>query len=132
MQHVRFSGTVVVVTGAGHGIGRAVAERFAQEGARVVVNDVAPSADAAASAIGSAGGEAIGVVADVSNRTDVDRLFEAALDRFGDVNVRWCLRDRLPLAPPGFCSLPAATSRRFSDRRSSIRRCSSLSSARGV
>jgi 3-oxoacyl-[acyl-carrier protein] reductase len=87
MQQGRFSGTVVLVTGAGHGIGRAVAERFGEEGARVVANDVAPTADAAAQAIAATGGEAIGVVADVSNKSAVDRLFDAALERFGDVNV---------------------------------------------
>jgi len=83
----RFTGMVVLVTGAGHGIGRAVAERFGREGAYVVVNDVAPSAEAAAQAIASADGEAIGVVADVSLKPEVDRLFHTALDRLGDVNV---------------------------------------------
>ena len=87
MQQGRFVGMVVLVTGAGHGIGRAVAERFAHEGARVVVNDVAPTAEAAAQAIAAAGGDAIGVVADVANKTDVDRLFETSLAHFGDVNV---------------------------------------------
>jgi 3-oxoacyl-[acyl-carrier protein] reductase len=87
MQQGRFTGMVVLVTGAGHGIGRAVAERFGQEGARVVVNDVAPTAEAAAQAIAAAGGEAIGVIADVSKKSDVERLFETALERFGDVTV---------------------------------------------
>ncbi len=87
MQQGRFAGMVVLVTGAGHGIGRAVAQRFAQEGARVVVNDVASSAVAATEAIAAAGGEAIGIIADVSKKADVDRLFDTALDRFGDVNV---------------------------------------------
>ena len=85
MQQGRFTGMVVLVTGAGHGIGRAVAERFGQEGARVVVNDVAPTAESAAEAIAAAGGEAIGVMADVSNKVDVDRLFDTAVDRFGGI-----------------------------------------------
>jgi len=87
MQHRRFAGMVVLVTGAGHGIGQAVAERFGQEGARVVVNDVAKTADDVAQAIAAAGGEAIGSVADISQKAEVDRLFDTALDRFGDVNV---------------------------------------------
>ena len=87
MQQGRFAGMVVLVTGAGHGIGRAVAERFGREGARIVVNDVAQTAHAAAQAIVATEGEAIGVVADVSNKADVDRMFTTALERFGDVNV---------------------------------------------
>ena len=83
---MRFLGKVAVVTGAGHGIGRAVAERFGREGARVVVNDVDPSrAREVAGAI--AGGEAIAVPADVSQSSEVKRLFDAALERFGTVDI---------------------------------------------
>jgi 3-oxoacyl-[acyl-carrier protein] reductase len=87
MQQGRFTGKVVLVTGAGHGIGRAVAERFGQEGARVVVDDVASGAEPVAQAITAGGGEALAIVADVSNTADVDRLFDTALGHFGDVNV---------------------------------------------
>jgi 3-oxoacyl-[acyl-carrier protein] reductase len=75
----RFKGKLVLVTGAGHGIGRAVAERFAEEGARVVVNDVdAARAQEVANAIG---GEAM--VADVSSKAQVEKMF----DRAGDVDI---------------------------------------------
>jgi NAD(P)-dependent dehydrogenase (short-subunit alcohol dehydrogenase family) len=75
----RFLEKRVLVTGAGHGIGRAVAERFALEGAHVIVNDLDPSrADQVARAIG---GE--GIAADVSDKSQVDAMF----DRAGHVDV---------------------------------------------
>jgi NAD(P)-dependent dehydrogenase (short-subunit alcohol dehydrogenase family) len=84
-RSIDLAGKVVVVTGAGHGIGRAVAERFAIEGARVVVNDVdLARADEVARAIG---GESIAVGADVAKSSDVSVLFDATLDRFGTVDV---------------------------------------------
>lgn len=79
--------SVVLVTGAGRGIGRAIAERFAQEGAQVVANDVGSHVQETVDAIEQRGGQAIGVIADVSQKSEVDRLFDTALERFGDVNV---------------------------------------------
>jgi len=81
----RFAGKVVLVTGAGHGIGQAVAERFSAEGARVVVNDLS---EARATEVAQAmRGDAIPVAADVSSKEQVDRLFDTALERFGTVDV---------------------------------------------
>jgi NAD(P)-dependent dehydrogenase (short-subunit alcohol dehydrogenase family) len=78
-----FESKVVLVTGAGHGIGRAVAERFAVDGAQVIVNDVsAPRAQETAQAIG---GHAI--VADVSVKAQVDAMFDTILERFGAIDV---------------------------------------------
>src|SRR5262245_51713060 len=78
-------GKVVIVTGAGHGIGRAVAERFAAEGAKVVVNDVdAGRADDVRQALA---GEAIAVAADVSIASQVDGIFDRTVERFGTVDV---------------------------------------------
>src|SRR3954454_24770134 len=79
----RLEGKVAIVTGAGSGIGRGIAERFAQEGARVVVNDV--NGEAANEVAAATGG--LAVVADVSRSDDVDRLFDTTIDTLGGVHV---------------------------------------------
>lgn len=81
-------GMVAVVTGAGSGIGRALAERAAARGMKVVAADVeAPELDVTVAEIGRRGGEAIGVRTDVSVATDVERLADEAWSRFGGVNL---------------------------------------------
>jgi len=88
MTAKRFDGKTVLVTGAGHGIGRAVALRFGLEGARVMVNDVhRANAEAVAKEIGSAGGDGISFVADVSSKAQVDAMFDSLLERFGSIDV---------------------------------------------
>ncbi|HLH61855.1 MAG TPA: SDR family NAD(P)-dependent oxidoreductase [Ktedonobacteraceae bacterium] len=84
----RFTAKVVLVTGAAHGIGRAIALRFANEGAQVVVNDMnREGAEATVQAITGCGGLAIAGVADVSNKGQVDSLFDYVLERFGKLDV---------------------------------------------
>ena len=81
-------GMVAVVTGAGSGIGRALAERAAARGMRVVAADIEqPQLDATIEAVTAAGGEAVGVRTDVSEPADVERLAEAAWSTFGGVNL---------------------------------------------
>lgn len=79
----RFVGRTAIVTGAGSGIGRAVAHRLVREGAAVIVADV--SADRVAEAVAEIGGvgqgRATGVTGDVSTQADVDRIVAAAGDR---------------------------------------------------
>ena len=80
---------VAIVTGSSRGIGKAVAERFAREGARIVVNYVRnkKAADAVAAGIRTAGGEAIAVKADVSKRADAERLIKSAIKAFGRLDI---------------------------------------------
>jgi NAD(P)-dependent dehydrogenase (short-subunit alcohol dehydrogenase family) len=80
----QLSGKVVLVTGAGAGIGRAVALVCAREGARVVVSDVAvEGGEETIRAVEDAGGEAVFVRADVSEAAEVEALVGGAIESYG-------------------------------------------------
>jgi len=82
------TGRTAVVTGAASGIGKAMVERFAGEGMRVVLADIEPEALAAATAaLVASGAEAIGVRTDVTDIASVQALCDAARERFGNVHV---------------------------------------------
>lgn len=79
----RFTGSRVVVTGAGHGIGRACALRLAAEGARIAALDL--DLDAARATATEAGGTAFAL--DVTSRASVDAAFAAVVSEFGGLDV---------------------------------------------
>ena len=75
---------VALVTGAGSGIGRAAAQIFAREGAKVAAADVnRASAEETVGMIREAGGEAFGLRADVSNAAEVEAMVDAAVETYG-------------------------------------------------
>jgi 3-oxoacyl-[acyl-carrier protein] reductase len=79
---------VAVVTGGGSGIGRAIARRFAAEGARVAIADVnRAGADAVASEVRAAGGSALAIPTDVADSAQVDALFGRVVAEWGTVDV---------------------------------------------
>ncbi|KPK11680.1 MAG: hypothetical protein AMJ56_05855 [Anaerolineae bacterium SG8_19] len=85
---MRLEGKVAIITGGGSGIGRATAQLFAQEGAKVVVADYKPeSGREAVQAIKDAGGDALFVEVDVSNPAQVQHLVQTALDAYGGVDI---------------------------------------------
>jgi glucose 1-dehydrogenase len=86
---MRLKDQVAIVTGAGSGIGRAIAIGLAREGAAVVVNDLPPGVTAGETVqqIQAAGGRGVAVAADVADLSAHDRLVQAALDSFGHLDI---------------------------------------------
>ena len=84
----RVQDRIAVVTGAGQGIGRAVAERLAVEGATIVAGDIdARLLDGLVLALQKTGATAAGVVGDVTEPLSANRLVNTAVDRFGRVDI---------------------------------------------
>jgi 3-oxoacyl-[acyl-carrier protein] reductase len=81
----RLEGKVALITGAGSGLGRAMAELYVREGARVAVVDI--NAEAASAVAGSLGGGAIGIAADVTRTGDVEMTVAATVERFGRLDI---------------------------------------------
>jgi 7-alpha-hydroxysteroid dehydrogenase len=87
-QAFRLDGQVALVTGAGAGIGRAIAETFAAAGAAVAVTDRGlDDAEAVAEGIRSAGGQAVAAECDVTNEAHLEAAVQAAVDAFGKLTI---------------------------------------------
>ncbi|MFA7586373.1 MAG: SDR family oxidoreductase [Novosphingobium sp.] len=80
----RLAGKIAVITGAGSGMGKAMAHRFIQEGAKVVLADISGGQDDVAAALGA---NAVAVHCDVADEAQVEALIATAEDRFGRLDV---------------------------------------------
>lgn len=79
---------IAIVTGAGGGIGGAIAARYAREGAKLAIADIdGEAAQAAVGRVSSQGTDAIAVVGDVTQKKAVEAMVKAALDRWGRIDI---------------------------------------------
>ena len=83
-----FANKVAIVTGAGQGMGKAVAERLAQGGSKIVVFDInSDQAEAAISSLNEYSSESMVVTGDVTKKDDVEKAVKDTVDRFGQVDI---------------------------------------------
>ena len=96
LRPMRLRDRIVLVTGAGSGLGRAGAVALAADGARVVVSDLDPkSTEVTVATIRAAGGEAVGIAADAGDRTQAKHLIDETVRRLGGASYG------LPQGAPG-------------------------------
>lgn len=85
---MRLQDKVAIVTGAASGMGKAIAEAYAKQGAKVVVSDLnGEGAEAVAAGIKGAGGEAFSIQTNVAENADLDKLFEETIAKYGHVDI---------------------------------------------
>jgi NAD(P)-dependent dehydrogenase (short-subunit alcohol dehydrogenase family) len=112
----RLKGKVAIVTGAGTGIGKALATRLAADGASVVIADLQKFDEAAAQIARTTGAKTLGIQADVSNEKDTDRMAAEAVKAFGRIDIlvnNAALFSTLKLKP--FEEIPVAEWRKVMD-----------------
>jgi 3-oxoacyl-[acyl-carrier protein] reductase len=88
MLKVNLSDKIAIVTGAGQGIGRAIALSLARDGAKLVVNDIIEeNAKKVVKEIESKGGDAIAILADVSNKNAVEHMIRLTVEKYGKIDI---------------------------------------------